>query len=362
MDLVPQFNEFLSNIRLTDNQVSDLKTGHTTLRKRLLDDDTLSPIIVATFLQGSYVRHTATRPKDEKRADADIIVVTNLSEAANAPAAAMKKFQPFLDEWYKDRWRFQGRSIGISMSYVDLDIVVTSAPSEVERQSLSKAFSANVETLEEAFDSMLIESRSKNAKPAWKEHPLRIPDRDAGRWEDTHPIAQIEWTRDKNKRTNKHYVNVVKALKWWRRLNSVPEHPKGYPVEHLVGACCPDEIDSVAEGVVHVLEGMVTLYAGYAATGTVPYVRDHGVSHNVLGRVSGPDFKAFMGLVEKAAGIARRAYDSLSMEESGLLWQELFGNRFPEPPKPKRGEGGDGPDGGFTPRTGPTTIGTGRYA
>ena len=52
MSTVPSyFKDFLSNIRLSDNQVSDLKTGHTTLRKRLEEDETLSKIIVSTFLQ-----------------------------------------------------------------------------------------------------------------------------------------------------------------------------------------------------------------------------------------------------------------------------------------------------------------------
>lgn len=361
MDLVPQFNEFLANIRLTRNQVSDLKTGHTTLRSRLLDDPNLAPIIIATFLQGSYVRWTATRPKDEQRADADIIVVTNLDEESNTPSQAMERFRPFLDKWYEGKWRFQGRSIGISMSYVDLDIVLTSAPSEVEREALAKALRANIETLDDALDSVILEARSGGGKPAWKEEPLRIPDREAGQWEDTHPLAQIDWTREKNKRTNGHYVNVVKAIKWWRRLNPAPKYPKGYPVEHLVGVCCPDYIDSVAEGVTLSLEGMVDQYGGYAAAGEVPWVADHGVAQNVLGRVSAADFSQFMDLVAAAALTARQAYDSTSVEESGRLWRELFGSRFPEPPTPKRGEEG-GPDGGFTPRTGPTIIGAGRYA
>ena len=58
------FKDFLSNIRLSDNQVDDLKTGHTTLRKRLKDDENLSKIIVSTFLQGSYKRSTAVKPKN----------------------------------------------------------------------------------------------------------------------------------------------------------------------------------------------------------------------------------------------------------------------------------------------------------
>ena len=362
MDLVPQFNDFLSNIRLTANQLNGLKTGHTTLRERLLADTTLAPIIVATFLQGSYVRFTATRPKDEQRADADIIVVTTLDEGSSSPSEAMEKFRPFLDRWYKGKWQFQGRSIGISMSYVDLDIVVTSAPSEVERQGLAKALSANVETLDAALETLIAEASGTRGKPAWKERPLRIPDRDAGGWQDTHPLAQIEWTRDKNKRTNRHYVNVVKAIKWWRRLNPTPKHPKGYPVEHLVGTCCPDHIVSVAEGVARSLEGLVSQYGASAAAGAVPWVQDHGVAQNVVGRVAPVDFKGFLDSVKVAAATARQAYESTSTEESGRLWRDLFGGRFPEPPKPKRGDEGGGPDGGFTPRTGPTTIGAGRYA
>ena len=53
------FKDFLSNIRLSENQVNDLKTGHSTLRKRLKDDKELSKIIISTFLQGSYRRSTA---------------------------------------------------------------------------------------------------------------------------------------------------------------------------------------------------------------------------------------------------------------------------------------------------------------
>lgn len=48
MSTVPSyFKDFLSNIRLSDNQVKDLKTGHTTLRRRLEEDETLSKIIIS---------------------------------------------------------------------------------------------------------------------------------------------------------------------------------------------------------------------------------------------------------------------------------------------------------------------------
>ena len=133
MSTVPSyFKDFLSNIRLSDNQVSDLKTGHTTLRKRLEADETLSKIIVSTFLQGSYRRSTAVKPKNGNKSDVDVIVVTKLDSEEYTPEEALDLFVPFLDKYYNGKYRIQGRSIGISLSYVDLDIVPTSAPSESE--------------------------------------------------------------------------------------------------------------------------------------------------------------------------------------------------------------------------------------
>lgn len=135
MSTVPTyFSDFLSNIRLSDNQINDLKTGHTILRERLLADEDLSPIIVSTFLQGSYRRSTAVKPKNGNRSDVDIIVVTNLNSENTTPEDALNKFIPFLDKYYKGKYCKQGRSFGISLSYVDLDIVPTSAPSGCTRR------------------------------------------------------------------------------------------------------------------------------------------------------------------------------------------------------------------------------------
>jgi len=74
--------------------------------------------LVSDFLQGSYRRYTAVRPKDGKRADVDIVVVTNLDEQKHTPQQAMNLFKPFLDQHYTAKWHFQGRSIGIELSYV----------------------------------------------------------------------------------------------------------------------------------------------------------------------------------------------------------------------------------------------------
>ena len=362
MEVRPQFDQFLSNIRLTESQVSDLKTGHSALRTRLLDDEELAPIIVATFLQGSYRRATAVRPKGGNRADVDVVVVTNLREEDYAnPADAMDRFTGFLDRWYAGKWHPQGRSMGIELSYVDLDVVITSAPSQAMREVVKSRSVQVDEELTESVGWRLAKSwgtPNERAEPEWKSEPLRIPDRDANRWDDTDPLEQIRRTRDKNKATSRCFVNVVKAVKWWRRLNAVPKYPKGYPVEHMLYVTCPDDIDSIADGVTRSLEGIVHRFAGDVTAGTVPVLPDHGVpNHNVLHRLTSEDFKAFYALTEAAAKKARAALEATTVKESCALWQELFGGEFPEPPKRSTGPDGgtDGSEGGYVPPAGPSS-------
>jgi hypothetical protein len=376
MELPSYFRDFLADIRPTSNHVQDYQCGHRTLRQRLADDPALSPLLVCTFLQGSYRRSTAIRPKGGKRADVDVIAVTRFSEAEYTPTQAFAVFEPFLEKYYKGKWRPQGRSFGIELSYVELDLVITSAPSESEMGILQAASVIADTTPEETDDWRLVKSwlpldqratplaqmllKAARAEAEWKLSPLRIPDRDAERWEDTHPLAQIQWTWDKNRRCNGHYVNVVKALKWHRRVQyPSPEHPKGYPLEHLIGVCCPDGITSVAEGVTRTLEQIASAYGGYAAAQLTPFLADHGVpTHNVLHRISGADFAAFHTQACEAAEIARRALDAGSVRESALAWRELFGTTFPAPPDDQ----GETQSGGYSPRKEVSIIGGGRFA
>jgi hypothetical protein len=382
MELPSYFNDFLVEIRPQSNHIEDFKKGHKTLRERLSAESDLSPIIVSTFLQGSYRRATAIRPRGAKRADVDIIVVTRLSEDEFTPKAAMDVFVPFLDKYYEGKYEVQGRSFGIELSYVDLDLVITSAPSEKE-EGLMKAESVTSydtpETEGAAEDWRLnsswfsIDSRASFSsfredqmikaarnQAEWQLSPLRIPDQDTEEWQDTHPLEQIRWTWEKNRKCNKHYINVVKSIKWWRRENySTPKYPKGYPVEHLIGECCPDEITSVAQGITETLEAIASDYKTCADLKITPNLPDRGVpSHNVFKRVSGEDFAEFHQQVYEAAEIARLALDELDIHKSVEYWKQLFGKKFPDAP-PKKDSAADG---GFTPRQNPSIITGGRFA
>jgi hypothetical protein len=378
MNIDTFFNDFLSEIRLTENQKNDLRRGHRTLRERLESDETLSKIIIATFLQGSYRRATAIRPVGDKRADVDVIVVTNLDRFKVSPEEAIKDFIPFLEKYYKGKYRIQGRSIGIELSYVDLDIVVTSAPSEVEQKNIYHSRSVLTELSLDEFTtkypwklatgwddndlikgySTLNESVRKAAE--WTTQPLWIPDRDAKCWTETHPLEQIRWTWEKNAKTGGVYVNVVKSLKWFKLGKLVDvKHPKGYPLEHMAGDCCPDDVTSVAEGVVRTMENFVSQYAAFRMSQVVPNFPDRGVpTHNVWKRITKDDFNKFYDHMSNYAKIARKAFDAPKLEDQVKYWKELFGNKFPDPPKDKNSRAG----GGFTPREETSVVSGGRFA
>ena len=294
----------------------------------------------------------------EKLMDVDVIVVTSLSKTIS-PKDALGKFKPFLDKYYEGKYEPQGRSWGIKLSYVELDLVPTSAPSEAKKGLFKSARIADTRTLEELFDSEKILKASEGfaraaKKEDWQLEPLWIPDRDTNTWEETDPLTQIQVTQEKNKRCNGNFVNVVKCLKWWRSAKAKgPKYPKSYPLEHLIWENCPDNIESVAEGVSATLAGIKTKYS---AQFTTPFLADHGVrTHNVLGRVSNDDWRSFLKIITAAADLAENALKEEDAEKSAVLWAELFGDKFPVP-KVKR-------SGGYTPRSEKSEINTkGRFA
>jgi hypothetical protein len=127
---------------------------------------------------------------------------------------------------------------------------------------------------------------------------------------------------------------VVRAVKWWRKENPEGKYPRGYPLEHLVGDTCPDGVGSVAEGVTLALEAMRDMYRSYVQTGTTPNLPDRGVpEHDVFKRITPERFGIFWRLVETAAGKARAAMNAEGNANSMVLWRDLLGPEFPQPPK-----------------------------
>jgi Second Messenger Oligonucleotide or Dinucleotide Synthetase domain len=358
LPLPTYFDDFLQCIRPTAKQREDYKKGHKLLRERLLADEELKSLIVSTFLQGSYRRATAVRPKDESRPDVDVVVVTNIESSKKTPQQAIDLFKPFLEKHYKGSYKQNDRSFQIELSLVKLDLVITAKPSDEDLAVLKSAMLLEDDSIEDTTVVML----KASSDDAWKAHPLLIPDSRIAAWQSTHPLEQIRWTWDKNRACAGHYVNVVKAIKWWRKVrHTTPQYPKGYPLEHLIGQCCPDGVGSVAEGVTRTLEEIASRYKADVLAGRVPYLKDHGVDQNVMHRVTVAQFAEFHGQVEQAAKTARDALDETSRRRATEKWRKLFGEKFPLAEEDVDASAG-GAQGGFTPRSEPSRISGGRYA
>ena len=356
MDLPSQFEEYLGAIRLTDDQREACIAAHREVREKLAADPLLGEVVVATFLQGSYVRHTIVNPSGLDLPDVDVVVVTRLSKDEYTPDQAIKQFSEFLETNYPERYKFQGRSIGIRFPTVDLDLVVTAAPSESVEGILLAKMSQEPQEL-----WTLLEEFTKSEE--WKSEPLLIPDRDAQQWVPTDPLEQIEWTRKKNAETNGHFVNVVKVIKRWRDIDGQGKRPKGFLVERLVGLHCPDYIKSVASGVEATFSSIKEAYASHSVEGTVPDVPDIGIpANNVFKRISAQEFRDFYGCTRVASAAATDAYEDPDSESSGTKWRELFGDDFPS----DSGGGGSSHDSGppliFPPPTRASEAPPGRFA
>jgi Second Messenger Oligonucleotide or Dinucleotide Synthetase domain len=342
-EIVSYFNDFLEEIRLTPELRAEGEAAHKELRAKLHADGPLSAILISTFLQGSYRRHTGVRPlTDDDHVDVDVVVVTNVPIQTPPKLVIEQLFRPFLEQHYPKHWEPNDRSIKITPTggRVTIDLVPTSAPSEIEQEIFKTADPGfQIEARGDVERQPLVPAELREAikkvtgSETWQREPLWIPSRDLERWVETHPLAQIEWTEQKGGRTNGHYVNVVKAGKWWRKRHADGEYPKGYPLEHVIGVNCPDWIGSVAEGFTRTFEAIRDNYRIQAATGQVPYLRDHGVDQDVFRRITPDQFATFWRLVDGAATDARAALAATTTIESATRWRDLLGPEFPEPPK-----------------------------
>jgi Second Messenger Oligonucleotide or Dinucleotide Synthetase domain len=360
--LEAEFQEYDRTIRPEDALLQAARSAHIDVRKRLNADEKLSQHLVSDFLQGSYARYTMNDPED--KADVDIIVVTRLHEKQWTPDGVLTLFATWLAGQYgQQRVSKNGRSVNLELDNVEVDLVPTSAPSEAvmldirsyAAETVAKAITPGPEDDLLNPNEVFGPSITTIGNGDWALAPLRIPDLHAKAWQDTHPLAALEYTRQKNRECDKMFLRVVRAIKWWRkRVSGGPEHPKSYPIEHMVGdACLSGTFKSVAEGITLTLEAMQRRYYNEYLTRKKPTLKPRGLEHlqeaNVLALLQDADFCAFYEQLEVAAANARLALDETNPHKSGKAWQRVLGDEFPVPPPSKTGPTG----GGFTPRTDP---------
>lgn len=349
LELPTYFDEFLRDTNPTPRQRKVMIREHGLLRERLMNDSSLSKVLLATFIQGSQRRFTANRGSKDHPCDVDVVAVTNLPRSRTTAAYAHQIFQPFLERHYPGRYKAQDRSWCITVDdEVTMDLVPTSEPDSAEQRERilmrslqdwrgepgERPATGEFRSLSEA-----VLQDARRDRDFDKSEPLWIPDRKLLAWEKTHPLYLIGWTARRNEATNGHFIHVVRSTKWWRReVEPLPKYPKGYPLEHLVGECCPTGIQNVASGLVGTLEEMARRYAAEAERKQTPFLQARGIADpvvDVMRRVSGDDFAGFHARVSAASRLARQALEAEPVQESATLWGKLLGDKFPSPPAEK---------------------------
>lgn len=253
--------------------------------------------------------------------------------------------------------RVRGRKSHLEQLYKSESVLTVNSLEEQTDWRLNKSWTPNTGWLSESNSAQVEDAPASE----WKAHPLVLPDREKNEWGRTHPLAQIRWTAEKNRLCNGHYINLVRAVKWWRQQNSedLPKYPKGYPLEHLIGNALDNGTTSMAQGLVQLMDTFLSRWAAIYNQKSKPWLSDHGVAeHDVMARLTAEDFCSFYEGIAGAAEIARNALASEEPQESAQLWRQLFGSKFPLPGP----QGGDR-NGGFTTPSKPAEPQkTGRFA
>lgn len=370
--LSKEFDEFDRLIRPLDKTLKAAQRAHLDVRSRINNDEAISRIHVADFLQGSYARYTMVRPGldeygDPKKADVDIVLVTNISEDDCKPDEVLRMVFKWLEKEYgKGCAEIQSRSVKLSLADVEVDLVPTSAPSEAQETALKQYTDAalqletrSADRSDDVLDPDEVFGPAGLTGDGWALEPLRIPDRDAQEWQDTHPLATLTFTVEKNKNCDRKFLRVARALKWWRRHAAqqpgASKYPRSYPIEHMAGDHCPARFTSIAEGLTGTLLNMRADYADYYPHSKPPMPPRglDGSEADVLCRLTQEDFNAFYEELCTAAALAEKALTWGNRREAAGMWQQILGEEFKIPPALPSSTASAAAVGGFVEPKGP---------
>lgn len=293
-----RFKELLQDIEPSPTTKSNASAAHNRLRSLLKNDETFGSSFVSSFLSGSYKRDTAIRPRIKNssldRPDIDICVVTNYT-LNDSPSAVIDNVHAALNRHYTPTNR-QGRSVSVSTSIADMDVVPLIDPLGDET--------------------------------------YYIPDREAETWIRTNPPGHTQWTIDTNSEMEDRFKPLVKMFKWWRRESpTISKRPKGFTLEVILSQCLSSNESHYGELFVSSLEKLVDLYQPYIDMKQVPVIEDPSMPGNNI--LAGISFNAFEGFFNKASSHASIGRETLSLEdqdEATDLWRQVFGDRFPKAP------------------------------
>ncbi len=294
------FAIFLQKISPPDTQIASAQRSNNALRSYLERDDYFGPQLVDAFLNGSYARHTTVQPIK----DVDIIVVVGEDWMEADPGRAMESLRSKLAQRYDNhRTRRQRRAVKVTLSDITLDVVLAVAPHGMER-------------------------------------PLKIPDREAHRWIETHPKRQLELVKALGAQTDGNYSRLVRLAKAWARARvAAPDRPSSFVLEcavyHIISAGPSRFSGQLDEAFGALLEDLYAWDSGRRGNllpWGQPTVADPALPNvNVAGRWDSSGADRFRDKVK----VALRHLDDVQLSRRDDTevrhWGELFGSPFPAP-------------------------------
>jgi len=194
-DVLDAFRVYLQNISLPDSQIASAQRSNNALRDHLSNDSYFGRLTKDTFLNGSYARRTVIRPIR----DVDIIVVVDTDWMKAEPSRAMESLRRKLSYYYDEfLTRRKRRAVRVSLSDIDLDVVLAVAPDGIDQ-------------------------------------PLLIPDREQRTWIKTWPKRQMTLVGVLGAKAGGNYTRLVRVLKAWARARvAAPDRPRSFVLECAV--------------------------------------------------------------------------------------------------------------------------------
>ena len=290
------FNTYLRRITPPRTQFHAAKRSHHALRTFLEKDDYFGPMVLETFLNGSYARGTAIRPIK----DVDVIVVVGRDWRMVPPDKAMESLRRKLAVRYPERRTLrQRRAVRVTLSDMQLDVLL--------------------------------------AHDADAGGGLMIPDRRKQRWISTNPKLQLELATALKRATNSNYASLVKLLKaWFASKVAAPDRPASFVLEcgayHILSASPREYAGALPVAFARLLQELVRWnwgMTGWFGSWT-PDVRDPALRDvNVASRWK-------FGAADRATSRLKLAVEQIERagrsrwEESEVdHWQTVFGLSFP---------------------------------
>jgi hypothetical protein len=156
-----------------------------------------------------------------------------------------------------------------------------------------------------------------------------IADRETGTWKFINPPFHTTWSSGQNQRFGGRFKPLVKLFKWWRRINSSGNRPKGFVLEVLTSMHAPTSETHYGEAFAQLLANVYSSYGALASINQKPFISDPASpSSDILSKVTVSQWKDFIEKVRVYADIARRAQNAGDMEEATRQWRRVFGDRF----------------------------------